>query len=208
MKRLVPIFALIAVFMAGTARAQKKVPIPKAYRALAARLDTIYHEDQDGRVVLMDIFKAEGKSARFDSLAALLAVKDSLNLLAVRSILDRYGWLGPAEVGGQGASTLFLVIQHADPATMERYVPLFRAAVKAGKGKAAELALMEDRILVDKGQPQIYGSQVKSDPATGKFSFFPIGDERNVNARRASVGLGTIEKYAKEFGFEYKPAGH
>jgi len=37
----------------------------------------------------------------------------------------------------------------------------------------------------------------------GKYEFFPIVDEVNVNKRRASVGLPPLEEYAKYFGVEY-----
>ncbi|MEO6540026.1 MAG: DUF6624 domain-containing protein, partial [Ferruginibacter sp.] len=52
------------------------------------------------------------------------------------------------------------------------------------------------------GKEQIYGSQVKMNDA-GKYEFFPIKDERNVNKRRASVGLQPLEEYAKYFDIEY-----
>ena len=77
-----------------------------------------------------------------------------------------------------------------------------RAAVKKGNARAQELALLEDRVLTNQGKKQIYGSQVKID-STGKYLFFPIADEANVNKRRIKVGLGPLEDYAKYFGLEY-----
>ena len=79
---------------------------------------------------------------------------------------------------------------------------MMREAVKKGKAFPQSLALLEDRVLTGQGKEQIYGSQLRID-STGKNSFFPIMDEWNVNKRRASVGLGPLEEYAKHFGVEY-----
>jgi hypothetical protein len=64
------------------------------------------------------------------------------------------------------------------------------------------LALLEDRILTNQGKEQIYGSQVRTNDA-GKYEFYPIMDETNVNKRRASVGLQPLEEYAKYFDINY-----
>ncbi|RYD90036.1 MAG: hypothetical protein EOP50_16630, partial [Sphingobacteriales bacterium] len=148
MKRLL---ALVLLTVSVAASAQKKPSAPahaKRNAAHVAFLDSIYHLDQDNRGLLMEIAQKEGvRSARFDSLARIMRVTDSICLARITGFIDQYGWLGTDEVGEQGASTFFLVIQHADSATMRRYVPRLRAAVKAGKAKASELAMMEDRIL-------------------------------------------------------------
>ena len=206
------LLCLLAGALASTAqkpvphKGKKGAPASKLNPAFVATLDSIYHLDQDDRLLLMDIAQKEGvRSPRFDSLARLMRVTDSICLARITRFIDEHGWLGPDVVGERGASTFFLVIQHADSATMRRYVPKLRAAVKAGRAKASELAMMEDRILTDAGHPQIYGTQVNNDPETNRFFSFPIRDEKNVNKRRAKVGLPPIEEYARRFGFEYTP---
>ena len=42
---------------------------------------------------------------------------DSANVIAVKAILDKYGWLGSDVIGDIGISALFLVIQHSDDTT-------------------------------------------------------------------------------------------
>lgn len=175
----------------------------KFNKELAARLDTIYHEDQSGRLKLDSLQKQFGwKSEQVQSLLPTMMIQDSINLVKVKNIIDTYGWLGPDEVGKQGAKTIFLVIQHADSLTQVTYFPLMQEAVKKGKAQPQDLALLEDRILTDQGKEQIYGSQVRTNEA-GKFEFFPIKDEANVNKRRAAVGLQPLEEYAKHFGIIY-----
>ena len=83
---------------------------------------------------------------------------------------------------------------------------MMRDAVKKGNANGSELALLEDRIAIGKGQKQIYGSQLYQDKKNGKYLLSPIEDEINVNKRRASVGLGSIEEYVKHWGIIYKIA--
>jgi len=44
---------------------------------------------------------------------------------------------------------------------------------------------------------------VRINEKTGKYEFFPIKDEADVNKRRASVGLEPLEEYAKYFEINY-----
>jgi hypothetical protein len=156
----------------------------------------------------VNLLAKEGKfrfgrdSQQMDSLWDVINIKDSVDLAIVESILRRHGWLGPDEVGGRASLALFLVIQHSNLETQQTWAPAMRAAVQQGKAKPENLALLEDRILTEQGKPQIYGSQVHTD-VKGNPSFFPILDEANVNKRRATVGLGPLEEYARYFGIDY-----
>lgn len=173
-------------------------------KPLVALLDTVYKEDQGDRKNFYVIQKQYGQQSKeMDSLWKKIDYQDSVNLIRVKGVIDRYGWLGPDEVGEQGAMTFFLVIQHADSLTQVNYLPKMRKAVKFGKANPQHLALLEDRILVGQGKKQIYGSQVKRNPSTGKNEFFPIANEADVNKRRATVRLPPLEEYAKQFAIDY-----
>jgi hypothetical protein len=129
--------------------------------------------------------------------------KDSINLIKVKSILDKYGWVGPDVVGGQGNLTLFLVIQHSDQATQEKYLPMMREAVKNGKAQGSSLALLEDRVALRQGKRQIYGSQIGRDPETQIYFVSPLEDPDNVDKRRAEVGLGTLSTYVSHWQIKW-----
>jgi hypothetical protein len=135
--------------------------------------------------------------------AAFMHYIDSCNLVQVEKLIAKYGWLGKSFVGGRGNQAVFLVIQHAGLATQEKYLPIMQKSVDAGESRASDIALLQDRILMRQGKKQIYGSQVVFNKA-GAPEFYPIEDEKNVNVRRAKVGLLPIEEYAKYFGIDYK----
>jgi hypothetical protein len=165
-------------------------------KPLASILEAIYQDDQTYRQQVGEVEEKYGRES--DEMKAhwkLISEKDSVNLIKVKKILDERGWLGPKIIGNEGNSTLFLVIQHADLETQEKYLPMMREAVSKENAKASSLALLEDRVALRKGQKQIYGSQIGRDQETGEYYVLPLIDPDNVDQRRAKVGLGTIQDY-------------
>ena len=53
-----------------------------------------------------------------------------------------------------------------------------------------------DKIRINAGQKQLYGTQFKA-TKDGSIESLPIEDEENVNKRRAELGMKTIEEYKK-----------
>lgn len=126
---------------------------------------------------------------------------DADNALRMAEILDDFGWPGWSLVGEDGAFAAWLLIQHADfnLDLQKRGLALLRAAVEADDADPSDLAYLIDRVLVAEGKPQIYGTQLGVD-ADGEITpRTPIEDEANVDARRADMGLGTLEDYYDEF---------
>lgn len=100
--------------------------------------------------------------------------QDSINLIKVIEILDKNGWVGADKVGGQANQTLFLVIQHADLKTQQKYLPMMREAVKMNNASGSALALLEDRVSLREGKRQIYGSQIGTDEETQLHYVLPL----------------------------------
>jgi hypothetical protein len=185
-------------------RLNKEKDEAKLNRPLAAELDSIYGEDQKYRLQIDSIDKKFGwDSKEMKDHWRMIHHKDSLNLIRVKTILDKYGWLGADVVGWQGNSTLFLVIQHADISTQEKYLPMMRAAVKNKKAQASSLALLEDRVLLRQGKMQVYGSQIARDPETQKHFVSPMVDPDNVDKRRADMGLGSLAEYVSQWNIKW-----
>ncbi len=178
----------------------------KLNKPLISELDSINVDDQQYRSRIDDIKSAYGiNSKEMKELWDKINKADSINLIKVKAILDRDGWLGPDIVGNAGNTTLFLVIQHSDQQTQEKYLPVMREAVKKGNAQASALALLEDRVAIGQGKKQIYGSQIITDPKTGKDTLSPIEDFANVDKRRAAVGLQPLQEYVNYWGIVLKP---
>jgi hypothetical protein len=111
--------------------------------------------------------------------------------------------LGDKEVGNQAITALFMVIQHSNKSTQEKYLPLMREAVKDGKAKGKSLALLEDRVALRQSKMQIYGSQVFWSKANNKYFILPLEDPANVDKRRAKVGLQPLSEYVRVWNIEW-----
>ena len=173
-------------------------------KTLVAILDTIHEKDQKYRIQEIEIEKKYGwDSQECRNIWKKIHYTDSINIVKVEEIVDKYGWLGPEIIGEQGNKTLFLVIQHADIKTQERYLPVLKEAVKEGRAKASYMALLEDRILLAQGKKQIYGSQLEMDMKTNKYILSPMIDPDNVDKRRAKVGLKPLSEYLQFWNIEW-----
>lgn len=173
-------------------------------KILQAKLEEIYVRDQTLRLLYPEAEQKFGRgSDEMNYFWSLIAEEDSLNEIEVLRIIDEKGWVGQSLVGGKANMTLWLVIQHAPLETQEKYLPLLKASVKQGESQGNHLALLEDRIMMRNGKPQIYGSQVVRDPKTSQMKVHDIQDPEYVDQRRKSVGLGPIEEYLKRYGIEW-----
>ena len=169
-------------------------------KPLQAKLLEIYEDDQSIRQQYISAQKKFGHQSRqLDSLGRIILYKDSINLIKITEILNKYGWVGSDKVGEQANQTLFAVIQHSDLKTQQKYLPMMREAVKIGNANGSALALLEDRVALREGKRQIYGSQIDYDNETNKSYILPLEDPDNVDKRRAEVGLGLLADYVKRW---------
>lgn len=173
-------------------------------KSLVEILDTIYLEDQKYRQQIKGIEEKYGwESQEMKAHWKIINEKDSINLIKVKKILDERGWLGEDLIGNQGNSTLFLVIQHSDLETQEKYLPMMREAANIGNANVSDLALLEDRVALRKGGKQIYGSQVGRNKETGEYYILPLIDPDNVDKRRSEVGLEPLQEYVSIWGITW-----
>lgn len=176
------------------------------YDSLQSVLEEIYERDQQIRVELMGL--PAGDSS-LPSLIARMNRIDSTNQVQVEQILADFGWLPRSRVGEKAAGTLFLVIQHSDLETMQRYLPVLRTAVQAGEADPTSAAMMEDRVRMYEGKRQLYGTQARSRPKEDggtEYFVWPIENPEEVNQRRANAGFDlTVEENAVRLNAVYDP---
>lgn len=128
-------------------------------------------------------------------LAARLAYREvtTRNADRLAAILDRYGWPGRTLVGAEAARRAWLVAVHADRQldVQRRALRLMASAVTAGEAEPAQLATLRDRVLVNEGHRQVYGTQI-ADVVDGEPVPWPTEDPQRLDARRAEVGLEPV----------------
>ncbi|MTB52426.1 DUF6624 domain-containing protein [Lewinella sp. W8] len=122
---------------------------------------------------------------------------DHENQELVVSILEKCGMPTLEEVSKKELYTVWLVLQHSRPQIRAKYFPLIEEAVNRGELGKSQYALMKDRILMDQGEPQLYGSQIKNG------ELYDLQDPETVNERRAEMGLEPLKVYLKRFDINY-----
>ena len=175
------------------------------YRTLKYDLDYMYDRDQEIRQILVD-------SIGFDSpetgkyITKMMEI-DSLNQIRVREILEKYNWLPVSKVGEKASSALFAVVQHSNLEMMEKYYPQLKKLADEGEASPIAAAMMEDRILMNKGQKQKYGTQASSElREDGSAAIWPIENPDIVDSLRSAIGFDqTVLENAKRLEAEYNP---
>jgi len=153
-------------------------------------LDSILHDDQNLRL--------ETRNKHFTDKEANAINKrikncDSINLIKVKKILNEHGWPTPQEIETKREIIPFLVIQHAPYKDQKLLLPQVLEASEKGYLNANWLATLEDRIAIEEGRPQTYGSQIGYDSLRHRSYILPLIDPENVDKRRKELGLNTIK---------------
>ncbi len=166
---------------------------------MRAKIDSllcdISRKDQEARAEWTKV--ATGSVTQEEAIEYALKMEetDSTNLASVSRILDTYGW--PSGLSDEANKAIFLVIDHSDLKIMNKYIGLFRDAVEKGHLSMNDLVTMEDRMLMNSGKPQKYGTQAYSLVEDGKTVIYiwPVEDPDKLDALRKSVGLMPIDSY-------------
>ena len=175
---------------------QTKFNIEKHYdKKLMAVLDKIYFDDQSTRSQIRSKEEKYGRDSKeMRAFWQTILQKDSINLIKVSKILDTQGWPSKKKIGTRGASTLFLVIQHANQDTKLKYLPMINKAVEKDELPKRQYAMFYDRMLLGQGKRQVYGTQLAMSKESKRPYVLPLEDVHNVDKRRAKMGLNTMQE--------------
>lgn len=150
--------------------------------AMAAR-DQSVREDLIRRGVLDDGYHPEMEAVHVE------------NATRLKEILAVHGWPVPAMVGDDGAEAAWLIVQHAigDPPLQRQCLQLVQQAAGRGEVPSWHAAMLEDRIRIFEGKPQLYGTQLETD-SDGRVRPYRLEDPDGVEERRKRVGLEPLSE--------------
>ncbi len=165
----------------------------KLYEAADPALrDELLKRMEEDQAVRRALIEANFQDA---AISARMREIDESNTAWLKGGIAKHGWPGIALVGKRATSAAWLLVQHADRdvAFQSEVLPMLEQAVARGEGSAKELAYLTDRVLVNTGKPQRYATQLEE--VDGKMVPKALEDPETVNARRAAVGLDSLEEY-------------
>jgi hypothetical protein len=111
-------------------------------------------------------------------------------------LLDEYGWPTASEVTEYAAAGAALIINHTTYEMRSKYFPMLEKAFKQGEAQPLRYAKMRDRLLVEEGKKQLFGTQWKFENS-GRVPH-PMEAPEYVDKRRAEIGLGPLSLYLKK----------
>ncbi len=122
-----------------------------------------------------------------DEWQEIVAPVDEANASWLQGVVAAHGWPGQSLAGEDGAHAAWLLLQHADVDFQEQCLPLMAEAAGRGDASPRDLAYLKDRVLMWRGEPQIYGTQylVKD----GVLELWTVRDPQGLDKRRAALGL-------------------
>lgn len=134
--------------------------------------------------------------------------KDSVfrtNEKRLQEIFETHGFAGYDLVGEKGSLNFWLIVQHSDhnPEFQKEVLDKMKVEVDKNNAQPRRYGLLVDRVKLNTGEAQVYGTQVRYNKHNGQAYPEKLIDSANVNKRRASVGLEPIEVYLNDMSDMY-----
>jgi len=177
---------------------------------LAKELDSIMVVDQKYRAQMQGVQQEYGwNSPEMTELWKKQSEIDESNLKRILEIIDLVdGYPGKSLVGNSSSKVTFYVLQHSPDSIQEKYYDLIIKAAEENELDKRLAAMYQDRYLMHRGEPQIFGTQIRSeyetDSLTGERTertfVWQIADTTNIDSVRMWNGLGPLEDYLNGFG--------
>ena len=128
---------------------------------------------------------------------------DQAHAKRLTEIFDSIGFPDTAKVGREGMSAFLLLLQHMPTIELrERSLEPITRAFSNKEMPPMAYANFVDRLRVQKGKKQIYGSNF--DLKDGRMVLSPTEDLTHLDKRRADIGLPTFAEYVRELKALYK----
>lgn len=120
------------------------------------------------------------------------------NFPAVKNILEQHGFPGYNLVGTVSSHNYWLLVQHSDfnVRFQKNALARMKKEVKKKNASGQDYAYLVDRIALNEGRKQLYGTQVIMGEGGTKLK--PCRNISDLDKRRMQVGLTPIKEYLKK----------
>ena len=175
------------------------------HRELNMNVDTllrkIYYIDQlvRGNTSVLDDPDIDVNIKKDSIMQLSIRSTDEHNREKLKNIIENLGKYPTKDIVTEKAMrAVFLVVLHADrePKWQAEQLSIFDSLARSGDLDRSDYAYLYDRVMVNSGKPQLYGTQFKHVNAEEKLAVLhPVKDEENLDKRRMSMGLMPISLY-------------
>lgn len=163
------------------------------YPLLKKTIDSLAFIDQKVQQDFIDSFKT-GQSKKFEQIEQETF---SRHTPILKQIFQVYGFPNYDLVGKKSSNNYWLCVQHCDQDLpfQQTILAAMEPQVKAKKADSKNFAYLTDRVNINSGKPQIYGTQVTYKDRTAIVK--DLADPSYVNQKRLSIGLDSLETYLR-----------
>lgn len=134
-------------------------------KTLLRQIEEMVFLDQSAR-------KIAGRSKKFDETNIIVYLVDAAHNQKIYKIIKKYGYPSAQIIGKKGMESFWLLIQHQD-----QDLELQKACLKKCDFAPKEKAYLTDRVLVNQGKNQKYGTQFYRQK-NGTLTLRPIKNKR------------------------------
>lgn len=191
--------APVAEAIAAEKARQAALPPPTTDRERLERMGAL---DQVGRraftVLDFSALPADERQTAETLAWADINALDKALLDELLTMVPAEGWFKKSVYGERAAGAAFLIIQHSDLENWRRFVPVLEPLVAQGEVEGQSYGLMYDRLAINEGRPQRYGTQMKC--KDGRWVVDNLEDPGRVDERRKAMNFpGTMAEYEAHF---------
>jgi len=125
---------------------------------------------------------------------------DARNRNRLKEIFSEFGFPNRRLIGKDAMNGIFLIIQHSDgdKEWQKSQLKNIETAVKNGDMDGQSYAYLYDRIKINSGEKQFYGTQFSNvDPINKIVELADTEDVENLDSRRREIGMMPIGMYKK-----------
>lgn len=163
--------------------------------SLVKLLDSLVIDDQKWRKLVFETADTLSKKM----VQQKINETDSINFIYLKRIVKRYGCPNYKMVGRISAHNFWLLMQHQDRQVefQKKVLKQMRVQVKKGQFPKNNYAYLLDRVNINTGKEQIYGTQMKLNKTGTSYMPKPCITPDSLDYRRSQMNLSTEKEYIK-----------
>lgn len=168
---------------------------------LIHKLDSLVVQDQIAAGVPSDEDrKTKGDEKAWEDFTVIKEKIFQSNYKEVKTIYEKYGFPGIDKVGEKGSNNFWLMVQHFDfdVEFQEEVLKKMKKEVQRKNTNPANYAYLRDRVNINKGLKQEFGTQVDYSFENQRVKAFPkngLIDSTNVDVNRKQYNLEPLKDY-------------
>lgn len=181
------------ILMMITACKTKNIPYPEKMKT---DLKVMYKKDQDIQNLIINTSNEKVDKSELERKKYAIF---KTNCSTLKNYFEEYGYPTINHNGKKISHTFWLLVQHCDHDIdfQKSVLKAMKSELKNNNVAKVDYAYLYDRVQINNGKKQLYGTQVGYDENYNPY-IKELMNPSTVNKRRKAMGLNTIEEYIEE----------